>query len=470
MAKVRFSAFEFDDEALELCLNGQRVPLPMKPALLLKILLDRAPNVVSRSEAQRFLWPDELHRDVDMGLNACVRQLRTALGDNAASSRFVETRPKLGYRFIAEIDNAASSSAVNPEPDTSLQRAAGIKWRSKSFAAIGALALIALAAVLWPGVVQTGDRYVSIDEGNGAAREFLMKGRTLLKRGGADNLRKALPYFEQAALADPGSAVALSGKALAILRLAGSENYPRRQSYEVALRYANAADEIAPSPEAHEVRGYYALYGELKFDKAIKAFENAVALNPQYPSAYIGLASALVAQGDTATAAEMAARAAEIDPVSFTTRSDQCWFFYVDKRAEKAVEACRWAIELDGPMPYADLVLALMLDEAAVRERHMQNFLAANDIAVRGDAFASGYLQCAVAQSAEGRLKAYAVATMYSLCGDAVAAADWLQRSITDGDRAVLFAAADPRFDRVRPSIPDRQAIINAMRQSRSSS
>ncbi len=103
-----FSDYCLDRRAQTLCKNGERVSLTPKATQLLLLLLDNAPNLVSRDELRTALWKDSTHIEFEGALNACVRQVRAALGDSASRSRFVETSPKRGYRFVANLEQPQS--------------------------------------------------------------------------------------------------------------------------------------------------------------------------------------------------------------------------------------------------------------------------------------------------------------------------------------------------------------------------
>ena len=64
-------------------------------------MLERPGDVVTREELRQRLWPDGTFVDFEHSLNAAVKRLRAALGDDADNPRFVETLPRRGYRFIA---------------------------------------------------------------------------------------------------------------------------------------------------------------------------------------------------------------------------------------------------------------------------------------------------------------------------------------------------------------------------------
>ena len=107
---VRFGTFELDRATGELRRAGQRVPLQDQPAQVLSLLVSRPGDVVTRDELRRALWTDDTFVEFDSALNVAVNKIRQALGDSATSPRFVETLPKRGYRFLAEVH------AVEPRP------------------------------------------------------------------------------------------------------------------------------------------------------------------------------------------------------------------------------------------------------------------------------------------------------------------------------------------------------------------
>jgi DNA-binding winged helix-turn-helix (wHTH) protein/TolB-like protein len=103
MERARFGIFDFSTSTGELRRDGKLVRLQAQPAKVLAVLIARAGEVVTRETLQRELWSDGTHVDFERGLNFCIAQVRSALGDSAESPRFVETVPKQGYRFIAPV-------------------------------------------------------------------------------------------------------------------------------------------------------------------------------------------------------------------------------------------------------------------------------------------------------------------------------------------------------------------------------
>jgi TolB-like protein/DNA-binding winged helix-turn-helix (wHTH) protein len=98
---VRFGVFEFDPASGDLRKAGRRVRLQNQPRQVLRLLVARRGELVTREELRRELWPDDRFVDFDNGLNVAIRKIRDAIGDAAPSPRFIETERALGYRFIA---------------------------------------------------------------------------------------------------------------------------------------------------------------------------------------------------------------------------------------------------------------------------------------------------------------------------------------------------------------------------------
>jgi len=116
---LRFGEFELDPTAGELRRRGVRIKLQEQPLQVLLILVLRAGEVVTRDELRKTLWPSDTFVDFDHSLNSAVMRLRETLHDSAASSRFVETLPKRGYRFVAPV-TSEPPAASRSEPRTSV--------------------------------------------------------------------------------------------------------------------------------------------------------------------------------------------------------------------------------------------------------------------------------------------------------------------------------------------------------------
>jgi Tol biopolymer transport system component/DNA-binding winged helix-turn-helix (wHTH) protein len=114
-SSVRFESFEFSPRTGELFRNGFRLKLRGHPTDVLAILLEHPGEVVTRETFQKRLWPENTFVDFEQILNNSIARLRDVLGDQAESPEFIETLPRLGYRFIAPVEK---TSASNPPAET----------------------------------------------------------------------------------------------------------------------------------------------------------------------------------------------------------------------------------------------------------------------------------------------------------------------------------------------------------------
>jgi serine/threonine protein kinase/Tol biopolymer transport system component/DNA-binding winged helix-turn-helix (wHTH) protein len=104
---ISFGAFELDLRARELRKHGLKIRLPEQSIQVLAMLLERPGQVVLREEIQKKLWPNDTIVEFDHSINAAVKRLRRAPGDEAETPHFVETLPRRGYRFIYLLDGVA---------------------------------------------------------------------------------------------------------------------------------------------------------------------------------------------------------------------------------------------------------------------------------------------------------------------------------------------------------------------------
>ena len=125
---LKFGVFEADLEAGELRKSGMRQKLVGQPFQVLQVLLERPQEIVTREELQQRIWPQDTFVDYDLALRKSIARLREVLGDSADSPRFIETIPRRGYRFIAQLSvngDARTVAALSAEvalPETRQSR------------------------------------------------------------------------------------------------------------------------------------------------------------------------------------------------------------------------------------------------------------------------------------------------------------------------------------------------------------
>ena len=131
---VRFGPFEADPGTGELRKHGIRIKLPDQPFRVLIALVGRPRGLVTRDELRQLVWPEDSLVDFEQGLNRAVNRVREALGDTAASPRYVETLSGRGYRFIGEIE-----PVTVPAPPV-------VGWITRPKVVVAGLALVGLLA------------------------------------------------------------------------------------------------------------------------------------------------------------------------------------------------------------------------------------------------------------------------------------------------------------------------------------
>lgn len=149
--RTRFGAFEVNLRSGEVHKHGIRLKLQDQPFHLLALLLEHPGEVVTREELRQKLWAADTFVDFDTGLNSAIKKLRDVLGDSAEEPRYIETLPRRGYRFIAQVENGdlpisgpaeihlAPVVPVRPTPGPSNKRRVIVAAAVAAFVLVGVL-------------------------------------------------------------------------------------------------------------------------------------------------------------------------------------------------------------------------------------------------------------------------------------------------------------------------------------------
>jgi DNA-binding winged helix-turn-helix (wHTH) protein/TolB-like protein len=138
--RFAFAQFVFDTRSGDLINGAHCARLSRQPALVLRLLIEGAGEVVSRHDIRQALWSSDTYIDFDQGINWCVRELRKALGDDAAHPCFIETIAKQGYRFLPRCSPAEKVHAISgPRP---------LLLRSRATAVASFSALLVIVALI----------------------------------------------------------------------------------------------------------------------------------------------------------------------------------------------------------------------------------------------------------------------------------------------------------------------------------
>jgi len=147
-AEIRFDNWTLRGQPRELLHDGVRVRLQEQPLQILDELLAHPGQVVTREHLISLLWPKRIV-DYDTALNAAVRRLRAALGDEAETPRYIETIPRHGYRFIGTLLPQERSSVAAVDAGQTASRSPSSRLRL-AWLAIAAVGLVAGAgAIVW---------------------------------------------------------------------------------------------------------------------------------------------------------------------------------------------------------------------------------------------------------------------------------------------------------------------------------
>jgi len=368
----RFDRFQADDTAFRLSADGAPVLIEPKTLRLLLYLIGNRGRLIRKQEILDAVWIEA--SVTENALTRSIGQLRKVLNDDSREPRFIETVPTAGYRFIAQIEILPSASTAAPPPatPTAPPPARGPRWLHLS--AIAIVCLFALVAVSWlvaarlhPAPVIRSLAVLPLNNLSGdPSQEYFADGMTdelITELAHIPNLRvvsrtsvmldknanKPLPQIARELGVDAiveGSTVRSGDRVRITAQLIDgrTDRHLWAQSFEgsasdvlglqdsVAQQIASQARlALLPSPprpsidaDAHDayLRGRY-FFNKQDFTRSVEYFEKAIALDPNYASAYAGYAAALDAEttfglglpGDLMPKALAAAqRAIQLDP------------------------------------------------------------------------------------------------------------------------------------------------------------
>jgi eukaryotic-like serine/threonine-protein kinase len=155
---VRFGEFELDLSTRELWTNGAKQTLAPQPFQVLQLLIENRGQLVSHDALVRHLWPSDTFVDYEQGLKKAVNRLREALHDSAEQPHFIETLPRQGYRFIANLEfdtevrgRSAKPIVVMPKPARDEIGAGTTRRKSipSQFLWVSAVVILGVAGILF---------------------------------------------------------------------------------------------------------------------------------------------------------------------------------------------------------------------------------------------------------------------------------------------------------------------------------
>ena len=309
---------------------------------------------------------------------------------------------------------------------------------------------------------------------NSEAHQLYLKGRFFWNKRTGDDLKKSIDYFQQAIAADPNYALAYAGVADAYVFLPGYTAGSPQDCYPKAKAAAKKALKLDDTlAEAHTTLAIALLLYDFDFAQAIREFQHAIELNPNYATAHQQYGNiGLIDLGRFDDAIAEGNRAAELDPLSLVINADVGANYYYARRYDEAIAQLRKTLEMDPGYYYAYITLGEALEMKGAGDTAIAEYQKAR--ALNDDPSVLGLLAHAYAASGtktealknldqlkslskQRYVAAYSFTLVYLGLGDKEEALHWLEQSYQDraggdieGIRVDPFLDSlrgDPRFD-----------------------
>ncbi len=377
---IRFDGWSLQSGSGELVKGDLRVRLPAQPLLILEELLARPGEVVTREYLIARLWPRGVV-EYDTALNSAVRRLRTALGDHAATARYIETIPKRGYRFIGTLEPPAIAPAVDAivPGAAAVARPGPQHWRAAAALVLGVATLLVVVA----GVEPSAEPLQNLSVANATAvasspvvpqaSERYARGRHLLQRRAPGDVARSLQNFTEAVAIDPNFARAWAGLASAYWIETVEGRLPFPQGLSKLRAAAERALELDPGlAEAHlRLANHWSRIG--RRDLAAHHKSAAFAADPDHPLSLVFLASKAADDGRFDEAIDLQRRAVAAEPLSVASRQNLAIWLYLAGRPAEARDEWLTIRDIDpgATEPGGMISLALVLErrfETAVKQ------------------------------------------------------------------------------------------------------
>jgi TolB-like protein/Flp pilus assembly protein TadD len=302
---------------------------------------------------------------------------------------------------------------------------------------------------------------------NADAYEIYLKGRYFWQKGGEQERRRALLYFEQAIEIDPNNALAYAGIAQVYGPL-GYRGYisPVESDSKMVWAATKALELDDAIAEAHAALGLARSVHEWDWPTGEREFRRAINLNPGYATAHSWYAQILMMTGRTEESLAESNQAGKLDPLSpsmYALWAEQLtWAGQYDQ----AIEKCNKALELDPNSATAHLRLGIAYEAKKDYEKAIAELEKARDLSKRsayflrslGHAYAkagrSGQAQQVLLElkedSTKGYVSPFSFALVYAGRGDKQQAFDWLEKAYQQRDPSLSTMGRDPRLDPLR--------------------
>jgi len=449
---LQFDGWTVDRVSGEVSRDGQTTRLHQQPLRILIELTDRAGEVVTREQLVKALWPQGVV-DFDNGLNVAVRKLRVALDDVGNTPRYVETLPRLGYRFIGKLGTTVPPAAIEPTPARSTRG----MWLLLSSA------VVALAVGV--GIFRFNERSASGTRHVPSARaeELYVEGMHERSRRDIDATALAIAKLEESIKEDPDYAEAWAGYARtlssAVVRqlVTPAEGLPKARA--AAERALSLDPEVA---DAHVTLLHLHIDFDKDFVAATRDLEKARKLGINTASFWHYSAMWHAQQGRVEEGLADMRRARALEPMTLLLSSNYALILFNARRYDEVIALMTPIIEANPGFDTGRSVLARALTATGRFDEALAQLQARKDVgAWQGDLGVlyakmdrrdDALREIARLETLESRGfgESYELATIQATLGELDAGCELLARALTDKSFLVNWMRLDPRVDPLR--------------------
>ena len=449
---VQFDGWTVDRASGEISRDGRKTRLAQQPLRILIELTDRAGEVVTREQLVKALWPQGVV-DFDNGLNVAVRKLRVALDDVGETPRYVETLPRVGYRFIGRLSPALPPVAVES------RRARDVRglW---PLLALGVVALTAAVGLFrYSERSAAGSRHVP----SAHAQELYVEGMHHRSRRDVDATALALAKLEEAIKEDPEYADAWAGYSRTLSSAVVRQLTTPADGLPKARAAAERALGLDPAvADAHVTLLHIHMDFDKDFAAATRDVEKARQLGVDTASFWHYSAMWHAQQGRVEEGLADMRRARALEPMTLLLSSNYALILFNARRYDEAIALLAPIIEANPGFDTGRSVLARALAATGRFDEALAQLQARTVIgAWQGD---MGVLYAKMGRrddalreisrldrlQGQGFGESYELATIQATLGELDMACELLARALTDGSFLVNWMKLDPRMDPLR--------------------
>jgi DNA-binding winged helix-turn-helix (wHTH) protein/tetratricopeptide (TPR) repeat protein len=482
--EIVFDKWVLKPSSGELLREGSVVQrLPQQPLRVLVELVEHAGEVVSRERLQQILWPKGVV-DFDNSLNAVVRKLRIALKDDSETPRYIETLPRIGYRFVGTLerctnkstDLSAGQSSIQStsQPISSVAVEQPPRRSTRRWVLLTIGACVFVAAIAWAvfdfgwhssptSVPKVSGEEDIARKTNQRAYELYLNGKYNRSRRDTNGNPLAIENFQAALREDPYFAEAWAALAETYIGMGIQQHMPFTAAIEQARTAALRAIELNPKlASGHTALGTILLQYDFDFVAAEKQLLKAREMDDRYARFWHSYGLLRGYQGRTDDAFKALGRARELEPTALLYSASYASALYQTRHYKEAIDYVRPLLISQPHFDQVRGVLIRALVETGDIDGALEQLpLRFSDVPLLSDAglvyARAGRRDDALRQidrlkrrASEGYSMSYELSIIYAALGDFQEACKTLKSALEDHSPTLGWLRLDPRMDPLR--------------------